>query len=345
MVIRWYRSVKSPIEPPVSPCVRQPDDTHWRQFRDIDVKHDGVPLLLHVGQFLTVCRREFSLVPDAGFAGAVQKFPQIIPHQDGSGVIDMVGIGISTDRIGQRVWVYEAQSDRAFGTAAQYVVIPSLNAVALPGNVSFEIGACLGIPAMTAHRCLFADGDIRGKWILIQGGAGAVGSAAILLSKWAGARVITTVSRPEQEAVVSKLGADIILNRRTEDIAERVKQVTDGIGADRIVDVDLANNFNTDVACLRKSGVISAYATDEPSTQLQIPFLKTMFEGFVFRFVFVYTMPEEARNEAIRDITACMKMGAYTPEVALTLPLADIATAHETLELGGTIGKILISLE
>lgn len=279
-----------------------------------------------------------------GFAGSKQKFPLIIPHQDGSGVIDLVGPGVKADRIGQRVWIYEAQSGRAFGTAAQYVVIPSQNAVVLPDDSSFETGACLGIPAMTAHRCLFADGDLRGKWVLIQGGAGAVGTAAILLSKWAGARVITTVSRPEQEDVVRKLGADIIVNRHTEDVAERVKQATGGIGVDRIVDVDLVSNFNTDVACLRKSGVISAYATEEPSAQLHIPFLKTMFEGFVFRFVFVYTMPEEARNEAIRDITACLKMGAYTPEVGLTVPLADIAVAHESLEQGKSIGKVLIDL-
>lgn len=279
-----------------------------------------------------------------GFAGSKQKFPRIIPHQDGSGVIDMVGPGVKTDRIGQKVWIYEAQSGRAFGTAAQYVVIPSQNAVLLPDHSSFEIGACLGIPAMTAHRCLFADGDLRGKWLLIQGGAGAVGTAAILLSKWAGARVITTVSRPEQEEVARKLGADIIINRHTEDVAERVKQATCGVGVDRIVDVDLVSNFNTDVACLKKSGVISAYATEEPSAQLHIPFLKTMFEGFVFRFVFVYTIPEEARNEAIRDITACLNMGAYIPEVGLILPLADIAVAHESLEQGRAIGKVLIDL-
>ncbi|MGK7246754.1 zinc-binding dehydrogenase [Buttiauxella agrestis] len=144
----------------------------------------------------------------------------------------MVGSGVTAERIGQKVWVYEAQSGRAFGTAAQYVVIPSQNAVVLPDNISFETGACLGIPAMTAHRCLFADGDLRGKWVLIQGGAGAVGTAAILLSKWAGARVITTVSRPEQEDVVRKLGADIIVNRHTEDVAERVKQATGGFGVD-----------------------------------------------------------------------------------------------------------------
>ncbi len=127
-------------------------------------------------------------------------------------------------------------------------------------------------------------------------------------------------------------------------MAERVKQATGGIGVDRIVDVDLVSNFDTDVACLKKSGVISAYATEEPSAQLHIPFLKTMFEGFVFRFVFVYTMPEEARSEAIRDITACLKMGAYTPEVGLILSLSDIAVAHESLEQGKIIGKVLIDL-
>ena len=126
-------------------------------------------------------------------------FPRIIPHQDGAGVIDRVGAGVPPSRVGERVWIYEAQRGRAFGTCAEYVAVPADNAVALPESASFETGACLGIAGMTAHRCLFQDGGIQGQAVLVAGGAGAVGQAAIQLAKWAGARVVATVSRAEQE--------------------------------------------------------------------------------------------------------------------------------------------------
>lgn len=279
-----------------------------------------------------------------GFAGAPMPFPRIIPHQDGSGTIDQVGAGVPESRLGERVWVYEAQTGRAGGTAAEYVVVPGANAVALPANVPDAIGACLGIPALTAHRCLFADGDIRGRKVLIQGGAGAVGSAAILLAKWAGAWVATTVSRPEQAEAVRKLGADLVINRHTQDVASVVRQATLNAGVSRIVDVDLVRNLEIDLACLAPCGVISAYATDVPDSTLSIPFLRTMFHGFAFRFVFVYSMPEEARLEAIKDVNACVAAGAYHPTIAMRVPLDQVIRAHEALEGGKVIGKILIDI-
>jgi len=280
----------------------------------------------------------------SGFAGAPMRFPRIVPHQDGAGVIDRVGAGVPESRIGERVWLYEAQIGRPTGTAADYTVVPSINAVALPDGVPFDVGACLGVAAMTAHRCLFADGALRGRWVLVTGGAGAVGSAAILLAKWAGAHVATTISRPEQEAVVRRAGADVIINRRTDDVPARVLEATANAGVARIVDVNLVDNLAADLACLAPNGTVSAYATEHPDAILSVPFLPTMLRGFVFRFVFVYLMPVEAHNDAIRDINDCIAAGAYRPAIARCLPLDRIAEAHEAQASGGVIGKIVIQI-
>ncbi|MGJ3699857.1 zinc-binding dehydrogenase [Variovorax sp. AFSI2.2] len=195
---------------------------------------------------------------------------------------------------------------------------------------------------MTAHRCLFADGDLRGKKVLVQGGAGAVGLAAILLAKWAGAWVATTVSRANQWAIASAAGADLVINRRDQDVAEVVKSALGGAHIDRIVEVDLMSNAQIDFACLSPSGVISAYATDDPSAELRLPFLRTMFGGYVIRFVFVYTMPEDAKRQAARDISACVATEKYVPAIASRFALGDVAAAHQSLENGDAPGKVLV---
>jgi len=195
-------------------------------------------------------------------------FPLVIPHQDGAGVIDAVGAGVAPARIGKRVWLFEAQYRRAFGTAAEYAVVPAQQAVHLPDNVSYEVGACLGVPALTAHRCLFADGDIRGRAVLINGGAGAVGTAAILLAKWAGAWVATTVSTPDQADAARRAGADLVIDRRREDVAATVIAQTGQRGVDRIVDVSLQENLQTDMRCLANGGIISAYAMRSADDQV-----------------------------------------------------------------------------
>lgn len=279
-----------------------------------------------------------------GFNGMQLAYPRIIPHHDGAGVIDQVGLGVSAKRVGERVWIYEGQHGRPSGTAAEFCVLPSANAVPLPADASFEVGACLGIAALTAHRCLFADGDLRGRWILVQGGAGAVGIAAILLAKWAGANVIATVGRAEQDAVVRRLGADVVINRKTEDVKAKVLEVSGGLGVERIVDVDLISNIETDMACLAACGVISAYATEVPTAEVRFPFLRAMFKGAVVRMVFVYTMGEQAHRDAIRDINACISAGKYNPEIGLRVPLERIADAHQALETASVIGKILVLL-
>jgi NADPH:quinone reductase len=279
-----------------------------------------------------------------GFGGRPMPFPRVVPHQDAAGIIDKVGPGVSEERIGERVWVFKAQTGQAFGSAAEFVVVPSSHAAPLAENASFDVGASLGIAAITAHRCLFADGDLRGKRVLVQGGAGAVGTAAILLAKWAGAWVAATVSREEQATVAAAAGADLVINRHQEDIAERIRAATGGRGVERIVDVDLAANVEADIACLAPSGVATAYATEDPTVRLSMPFLSTMFGGYAFRFVFFYTIPEDAFRQAVEEVSACVAAGAYWPQIAMKLPLDRIAEAHEAQERGKAVGKILIEI-
>ncbi|MDK4717822.1 NADPH:quinone reductase [Rhizobium sp. CNPSo 3968] len=279
-----------------------------------------------------------------GFGGKLMPFPRIVPHQDGAGIIDAVGPGVPTSRVGERVWIYMGQWGRAFGTAAEFVVVPCVQAVRLADNVSFEIGAALGVPAMTAHRCLFADGDLRGKRVLVQGGAGAVGNAAILLAKWAGAWVATTVSREEQAEVARAAGADLVVNRHEEDVAAVVRSATGGHGVDRIVDVDISANIDVAITSLARDGVVSAYSTESPDAKLTIPFFPALLGGLSFRFVYVYTMPEAAMRQAAEEVSACAASGAYAPRIAQTYALDGVAEAHELQESGKAIGKVLVRI-
>lgn len=273
---------------------------------------------------------------------AAMPFARIIPHQDGAGVIDAVGSNVPAARLGARVWVYEAQYGRANGTAAEFVVVPSDQAIDLPDNVSFEVGACLGIPALTAHRCLFADGTLKGRRVLVHGGAGVVGTAAILLAKWAGAWVGATVMNAEQAEVARTNGADLVLDRTADNVAEILINASAGLGMDRIVDVNLKANLDINLACLSQGGVISSYATSSATEKVAIPLLQAMLHGCVFRFVYIYRVPAEAKRIAIEDITSCLKSGSYLPGIAMNATLEQIAEAHQLLEAGGVIGKVLV---
>ena len=170
----------------------------------------------------------------SGWQGMTMQFDRVIPHNDGAGVIDAVGEGVDSSRVGERVWLYETQLGRPNGTAAEFTVIPSEQTVTLPDNTSFAEGACLGVPAMTAHYCVFADGTVEGKTILVAGGTGAVGNYAIQLAKWGRAKVIATVGSDEKKAIAKDSGAVMVINYKSEDVAERVKQITKGEGVDRI---------------------------------------------------------------------------------------------------------------
>lgn len=272
-------------------------------------------------------------------------YSKVIPHQDGAGIIEKVGENVSNARIGERVWLYEAQFSRANGTAAEYVSLPGKNAIYLPENVSFEIGASLGIPALTAYRCLFADGDLRGRKVLIHGGAGAVGNAAILLAKASGAWVVTTVSNEDQAALAKIAGADLVVNRYDNNKLKILAQATDGQCFSRIVDVDLASNLDLNIACLSQAGVISCYATPDAESAVTIPLLKAMKHGCVFRFVYIYTVPDDEKLRSVNEVNRLLSLGFYHPHIGRKFDLDNIIEAHEALESGKTIGKILLYIK
>jgi len=271
-------------------------------------------------------------------------FPRIIPHQDGAGVIEEVGENVSNTRLGERVWLYETQYSRANGTAAEYVAVQSKNAVFLPDNVSFEVGASLGIPALTAYRCLFADGDLNGGKVLVHGGAGVVGNAAILLAKSAGAWVAATVLNDKQAKQATEAGADLVMHRFDDDVAKLIENHTQSKGVDRIVDVSLISNLDLNISCLSQSGVISAYATPDADSIVEVPLLKAMMHGCVFRFVYIYNVPENEKLKSVVEVNKLLSLGLYNPKIGKKYKFTEIIAAHEALESGEIIGKILLEI-
>ena len=271
-------------------------------------------------------------------------FAWVIPHQDGAGVIDAVGPGVARQRVGERVWVYEATWNRQCGTAAEYCVVPAARAVRLPDNVDFDSGACLGIPAMTAHRAVFADGPVQGQTTLVTGGAGGVGSTAIQLALWGGATVFATVSSDEKARVARECGASEILNYREQDVAADVKRLSADAGVDRVVDVDFGGNLATTLAVLKPNGFVASYASrgvDKP----EVPFRQLMVKNITVHAILVYTMAESAKQAAMQDITRALEAGGLHPLITNCLPLERIAEAHAHVERVSSIGNTVLHID
>ncbi|GAA3800937.1 NADPH:quinone reductase [Amycolatopsis tucumanensis] len=262
-----------------------------------------------------------------------------VPHMDGVGRIDAVGPGVAPGRVGQRVWLWMAALSSPWGTAAEHCVVPHEQAVPLPDHVPDELGASLGVPALTAHLCLFPDGPLQGTDVLVAGGAGAVGHFAIELAKWAGARVATTVSSPAKAELASQAGADLVVNYRTEDAISRIRAFSDGIN--RVVEVAPAANWELDTAVCATGARIVAYSVDRPT--LELPLLPSLTSLVTIRFLLVYGAPRDAVIEAAREVTAAAAAGALTPLPVHSFSLARIAAAHEAVEAGVT-GKVIIDL-
>jgi NADPH:quinone reductase len=261
-----------------------------------------------------------------------------IPHQDGAGVIEATGPGVDPARVGERVWVWFAAFGRRWGTAAEWTVVPSRQAIPLPDGVSFELGASLGVPAMTAHRCLFADGPVEGKTVLVAGGAGAVGHFAIELAKLAGARVVTTVSSQEKGELAAKAGADLVVNYRDKNVIEQVKEFSPVV--DRVVEVALGTNLQLDLAVSGPSTVVVTYAADGQDPVL--PVRACMTANVTLRFVLLYGVPAGALDVAGTDITAALRDGALTELPVHRFPLGEVARAQEAAE-GGAVGKVIVT--
>ena len=267
----------------------------------------------------------------------------VIPHSDGAGVIESIGQGVSDREVGDRVWVYQAQYGRRCGTAAEFVAIDNSRAPPLAENTSFDIGACLGIPVMTAHRCVFADGDVEGQTILVTGGAGRVGHYAIQWASLAGAEVIASSSRPEDDRACMEAGAIAVVNHRQPGWCEEVLEVTGQQKADRVIDVEFGANLPEVLNLIRTGGTIATYSsTQVPEPKL--PFLRMMFMDLTLRLVIVYAMPEEAKRQAIADIDNYLRDDRLLHRVAEVMPLAEIAVAHEIIEQGECRGCVLVSV-
>ncbi|HUZ54941.1 MAG TPA: NADPH:quinone reductase [Streptosporangiaceae bacterium] len=259
-----------------------------------------------------------------------------IPHHDGAGVIDAVGDGVDPGRIGQRVWVYMAAAGRQWGTAAEWTVVPQKQAVPLPDGVSAELGASLGVPAMTAHRCLTADGPVEGKTVLVAGGAGAVGHFAIELAKFFGARVITTVSGPEKAELARKAGADLVVNYREPSASEEISSFGP---VDRVIEVALGANLQLDLAVINPGSQIVTYAAEANDPVL--PVRACMNANVVLRFVLLYGVAADAMERAVADITAALTSAALTELPVHKFRLDDIAAAQDAVQ-NGVVGKVLV---
>ncbi len=260
-----------------------------------------------------------------------------IPQHDGAGVIDAVGEGVDPGRIGQRVWLWLAAFRRRWGTAAEWTVVPERQAVPLPAGASDELGASLGVPAVTAHRCLFADGPVTGKTVLVAGGAGAVGHFAIQLAVRAGARVIATVSTDQKAELARQAGAQHVVRYRDPDAAEQIRAVADRV--DRVVEVALGANLALDLALAGPGTVIVTYAA-EPSDPV-LPVRACMGANVLLRFILLYGVPAAELDEAVAGVSAALAEGALTELPAHRYPLPAIVEAHQAAE-AGAVGKILV---
>ncbi|KAJ55358.1 hypothetical protein ACMU_11725 [Actibacterium mucosum KCTC 23349] len=283
----------------------------------------------------------------AGWNGMAMAHEAVIPHCDGAGVIAAVGAEILPERVGERVWLWNAQggygtAGRSDGTAAEYIALPSDQAVTLPEELSFQEGACLGVPALTAWLAVAGDGPVAGKTVLVQGGAGAVGWACVQMSVGMGARVIATVGRRAAASVVAGAGDVVVFDRHGTDLVERVMAATDGRGVDRIVEVDLAANLDTDIACLAPHGVIASYSSSSDPNPV-LPYYDLANLGATIRFLQGFRLPADQRRKAEDTINTLIREGQMRPRIGASYSLEDIASAHARVESGAP-GQTVLSL-
>jgi NADPH2:quinone reductase len=267
-------------------------------------------------------------------------FPRVIPHSDGAGDIEAVGDGVPKSRIGERVWTWNGQWKRAFGTCADYIVLPAALAVKLPDHVGYDAGACLGIPAMTAYHAVAETGAARS--VLISGGAGGVGHYAIQFAKARGQTVITTVSSEAKAALARQAGADHTIDYKRENVGERVMAVTGKAGVDAVVEMDFSGNAKLMPSVLHPRSTIVVYGNS--SAEATVPSQFFLQNVITIKYIFVYELTQAERNAAVSGINAMLERKALMNNVALTLPLADIVAAHEAIEQGKALGNVVVSM-
>ena len=267
-------------------------------------------------------------------------FPVIIPHSDGAGEIEEVGAGVDPARIGQRVWIWNGQWQRAFGTAASHITLPAHQAVPLPASVDFSTGACLGIPGLTACHAVFGGGGVAGETVLVQGGAGTVGLLAVQLAKWGGAKVIATCSARDRDRV-NAAGADAVLAYDAPDLAAQVLDANGGKAVETVVEVEFGNNIATDSAVIAPNGRIAAYGSAK-NMNAELAFGPLLFKATTIDIILIYLLQSGPRDNAIHRLHDALADGALVCPVEQTFALADTAAAHEAVEAGGRTGAVLV---
>ena len=275
-------------------------------------------------------------------AGRTRKiaFARVIPHSDGAGVIDRVGPGVPDSRLGERVWTWNAQWRRPFGTCAEYVVLPAEMAVLLPAQTSDEAGACLGIPAMTAWHAVATAGLDAASTVLIAGGAGAVAHYAIQFAKARGAVVIATVSSPEKARLARAAGADHTIDYKGEDVVAVVKELTDGAGVGAVLELDIAANAGLLPGTIAPGGTVVVYGTGASEAPLPLFFL--LSNRIKLAFIFLYELSVRERELALAGITESLMSGRLIHNIAATYPLDEVVAAHEAVENGTVAGNVVI---
>jgi NADPH2:quinone reductase len=267
-------------------------------------------------------------------------FPRVIPHSDGAGEIEAVGAGVPASRIGERVWLWNGQWQRPSGSAAEFIVLPAVQAVPLPAKVSFEEGACLGIPAMTAYRAVELTAAQNAKILLVSGGAGSVSQYVIQFAKARGTTVITTISSEDKAKVAREAGADHCIDYKREDVGQRVAEITAKRGVDCIIEMDLSANAKLIPAVLRPKGSVIVYGTGPEAT---VPSFFFLSNSILLQFFLVYQLDAAERERAVAGITQALEAGKLINRVGPTFQLADIAAAHEAVERG-SIGNVVVKV-
>ena len=278
----------------------------------------------------------------AGARGELQ-FSRVIPHSDGAGIIIDVGKNVNPNRVGEKVWIWNAAFGRPNGTCAELIALPEDQAVAMNDNVSFEAGACLGIPASTAYYGIFANGSIENKTLMVTGGAGAVGFYGIQLAKWAGANVISTVSSEKKAKIAKDAGADLILNYKEDDIVNSVLDYTKGDGVDRVLEVEFGGNILINQNIVKPNGTIAAYAS---ATVMKptLPFYNLMFKGIKINTFLIYNISKEERKTVTGGISKALNENAIKHIIASTHSIDCVADAHYAVESNKNIGNVIINI-
>ena len=278
----------------------------------------------------------------AGARGDLQ-FSRIVPHSDGAGIIVDVGKNVDSNRIGERVWIWNAAYGRPNGTCAELISLPENQAVAMSDHVSFEAAACLGIPASTAYYGIFAEGSVQNKTLMITGGAGAVGFYGIQLAKWAGAKVISTVSSKEKFKIAEDAGADLILNYKKDNVVDSVLEFTKGDGVDHVLEVEFGGNIQINPKIINTNGTIAAYAS-MGNIEPTLPFYDFMFKGIKINTFLIYSICQKDRKILIEGMTKALNENALKHLIGSSFSLDDIVDAHEEVESNKNVGNVIVTV-